>query len=59
MNQLSQEVGRILTLSDIREKFAGRGVVAKPSTPEEFDKFVRTEVEKITKVMKAGGVKVQ
>ncbi len=59
VNQLSQEVRRILTLADIREKFAGRGVVAKPSTPEEFDKFVRAEVEKITKVMKAGGVKVQ
>ncbi len=59
VNQLSQEVRRILTLADIREKFAGRGVVAKPSTPEEFDKFVRTEVEKITKVMKAGGVKIQ
>ena len=59
VNQLSQEVRRILTLADIREKFAARGVVAKPSTPEEFDRFVRAEVEKITKVMKTGGVKVQ
>ncbi len=58
VTQLSQEVRRILTLAEIREKFAGRGVVAKPSTPEEFDKFVRAEVEKISRVMKVGGVKI-
>jgi hypothetical protein len=36
-----------------------RGAVVKPSTPEAFDAFVRAEVEKITKVMTVGGVKVQ
>jgi tripartite-type tricarboxylate transporter receptor subunit TctC len=43
----------------VKEKISSRGAVVKPSTPEAFDTFVRAEVEKITKVMKAGGVKVQ
>jgi hypothetical protein len=32
--------------------------VVKPSSLEDFDKFVRAEVEKITKVMGAGWVKI-
>jgi tripartite-type tricarboxylate transporter receptor subunit TctC len=58
VNQLSQEVARILNLPDVKDKITIRGAAVKPSTPEEFDKFVRAEVEKITKVMKAGGVKI-
>jgi tripartite-type tricarboxylate transporter receptor subunit TctC len=59
VNQLSREAARILALPDIRERLAIRGSVAKPSTPEEFDKFVRAEVEKITRVIKAGGIKIE
>ena len=59
VNQLSQEMARILSVADIKDKISTRGAVVKASTPEAFDQFVRAEVEKITKVMKVGGVKVQ
>jgi tripartite-type tricarboxylate transporter receptor subunit TctC len=59
VNQLSREVARILAMPETRERLAVRGSVPKPSTPEEFDKFVRAEVEKITLVIKAGGVKIE
>ena len=59
VNQLSREVARILALPNIRERLAVRGTVPKPSTPEEFDRFVRAEVEKVTRVIKAGGIKVE
>ena len=58
VNQLSQEIARILNLPEVKEKITVRGAAIKPSTPEAFDAFVRAEVEKITKVMKAGGVKI-
>ena len=58
VNQISQEVARVLNIADVKSKISVRGAVVKPSSPEEFDKFVRAEVEKITKVMKAGGVKI-
>ena len=58
VNQISQEVARVLNIADVKTKISARGAVVKPSSPEEFDKFVRAEVEKITKVMKAGGVKI-
>ncbi len=59
VNQLSQEVARILNIPDVKDKITVRGAAIKPSKPEDFDQFVRSEVAKITKVMQAGGVKVQ
>ncbi|MBM3344601.1 MAG: tripartite tricarboxylate transporter substrate binding protein [Betaproteobacteria bacterium] len=59
VNQLSQEVARILGLAEVRDRITVRGAAVRPSTPEAFDAFVRAEVAKITKVMQAGGVKVQ
>lgn len=55
---LSKELARVLGLPDIRERLAARGSVAKPSTPAEFEKFLRAEVEKITKVIKDGGITI-
>jgi tripartite-type tricarboxylate transporter receptor subunit TctC len=59
VNQLSKEMARVLALPDIRERLAFRGSVPKPSTPEQFDMFVRAEVEKVTKAIKAGGIKIE
>ena len=59
VNQLSKEMARVLALPDIRERLAVRGSVPKPSTPEQFDKFVRAEVEKVTKAIKAGGIRIE
>ena len=41
VNQLSQEIARILNLPDVKDKITVRGAAIKTSTPEEFDKFVR------------------
>jgi len=32
-------------------------VVPRPSTPEEFDRFVRAEINKLGKVIRAAGIK--
>jgi tripartite-type tricarboxylate transporter receptor subunit TctC len=57
LNQLSNEVARILTLPDIRERIQSEGAVPKSSTPEEFAKFTRAEIEKLGKVVKASGAR--
>ena len=59
VSQVSQEVARILNIPDVKDKIIIRGAAIKPSKPDEFDQFVRSEVAKITKVMQARGVKVQ
>ena len=57
LNQLSKEVARILALPDIRERMQSEGVVPKSSTPEEFAKFTRAEIERLGKVVKASGAR--
>jgi tripartite-type tricarboxylate transporter receptor subunit TctC len=57
LNQLSQEIARILDLPDVRKTFQTQGAVAKPSTPEQFDAFIRTEIGKVGKVIKAAGAR--
>jgi tripartite-type tricarboxylate transporter receptor subunit TctC len=59
VNKLSAEIGRILRMKDVSERIDGTGAVAKPSTPEEFDKLVRDEIVKRRKVFKAAGTKVE
>lgn len=57
VGQISADVGRALRLADVQERFAARGAVPRPSTPEEFDVFVRAETAKLAAVIKAAGLK--
>ncbi|MGH8621558.1 MAG: Bug family tripartite tricarboxylate transporter substrate binding protein [Burkholderiales bacterium] len=59
VNQVSREISRILALADVKERFAVRGAVPKSSTPEQFERFVRSEVEKLGKIVRAAGVKAE
>jgi tripartite-type tricarboxylate transporter receptor subunit TctC len=56
---LSKEMARVLAIADIKEKLATRGSLAKASTPDEFDRFVRAETDKVSKVIKEGGIKLE
>src|SRR5262245_45612253 len=58
VDRLSKETNRVLNLPEIKERVVLRGSVAKPSTPEQFEKFVRAEVTKIEKAIRAGGIKL-
>jgi tripartite-type tricarboxylate transporter receptor subunit TctC len=59
VSQVSADVVRVLAMPDVRERLNARGAVAKGTTPEEFDRFIRAEVEKLAKIVKAAGVKAQ
>jgi tripartite-type tricarboxylate transporter receptor subunit TctC len=58
VNKYAAEVARILSLPEISKLMNTQGIVPKSSTPEQFDRFVRAEVEKLGKVIKAAGIKV-
>lgn len=57
--RVSEDVARILSLPDIKERLTARGAVPKASAPDEFDKFVRAEVEKLASIVKAAGVEAK
>jgi tripartite-type tricarboxylate transporter receptor subunit TctC len=53
------EVGKILATADIKERFANDGLEPMGGTAEEFGKFIRSEIDKYAKVIKAAGVQQQ
>jgi tripartite-type tricarboxylate transporter receptor subunit TctC len=58
VNTLNKEVVRILALPDVKERLLTQGASPAPGTPEEFDKFIRSEVTRFAKVLIAAGARI-
>jgi tripartite-type tricarboxylate transporter receptor subunit TctC len=56
--RLNAEIGRIMALPEIKERFLSFGTDAATSTPEQLGQFLRDEVSKIGKVAKDVGAKI-
>ena len=54
---LMKETHRILATPDIKKQFLVQGATARPSTPKEFDAFVREQVKTLGAVIKASGAR--
>ena len=55
---VNQEIVRILNLPDIKERMQTQGASPSPTTPEEFDAFIRSEVKRFAKVLIAAGARI-
>ena len=58
VDKLGSELRRILELPDTKEKIGAIGGRTRPSTPEEFVKHIRDEIETRGKIFKAAGAKL-
>jgi len=57
IRRLNVDIVRILSAREVRERFEAQGAEAAPTTPAEFGQFIRHEIDKWGKVVKAAGLK--
>jgi tripartite-type tricarboxylate transporter receptor subunit TctC len=57
VDKLNSEVKKILARTDIKEAWAKQGATPMLMTPEEFDKYLRGDIEKWAHVVKVSGAK--
>jgi tripartite-type tricarboxylate transporter receptor subunit TctC len=58
VDKLSTEIGRILTLPDVRQQLASQGLDVAYRTPDQFKSLIRADLERFGKVIKAAGIKI-
>jgi tripartite-type tricarboxylate transporter receptor subunit TctC len=59
IDKLNKEINAGLADPKLTAQFAGLGDVPMPMTPLEFGKLVAVDTEKLTKVVKFAGIKLQ
>jgi tripartite-type tricarboxylate transporter receptor subunit TctC len=55
---VNKEVVRVLNLPDIKERMLTQGATPAPTTPEEFDALIRSDVKRFAKVLIAAGARI-
>jgi tripartite-type tricarboxylate transporter receptor subunit TctC len=56
--KLNAEIVRLLNQPDIRENLKGQGLMALPSTPEQFAALIKSDGDRYTRIAKAANVRL-
>jgi tripartite-type tricarboxylate transporter receptor subunit TctC len=59
VDKLSNELGKIVALTEIREKLAVQGMVPLYSTPDQLAAIIKADLAKYAKVIKAANLKLE
>ena len=57
INRINAELVKALQTADVKERFANLGVEAIHSTPAAFDDYIKAEIAKLAKIIKASGAR--
>jgi tripartite-type tricarboxylate transporter receptor subunit TctC len=56
--RLNSEVNKLLNSAEVKENWAKQGTITMGMSIEQFDKFLRQDIQKWSKLVKATGMKV-
>jgi tripartite-type tricarboxylate transporter receptor subunit TctC len=59
VDKIARDLRATAQLADVKERFTALGAESMPMTPQEFTKFVQTEIDESAKVIKAAGIRAQ
>jgi len=57
--RLNTEINRILAAPEVRQRLDSMGVVPGSGSPEDVLAFLKSEIERNAKVVKAAGIKLE
>ena len=55
--KIQEDMARVLTSPEVKERLAHDGVQAVGNKPGDFDSFIKKEIEKVTKLVRMAGIK--
>ena len=58
VDKIQSDVTKALAVPEVRERFVSQGAQPGGNTPDQFAAFIRGEIEKWTKVVKASNAKI-
>jgi tripartite-type tricarboxylate transporter receptor subunit TctC len=56
VHKISRDVARVIEMPDVRERMYAISFDPAPTTPEEYDRIIRKQIEIFSKVAKAAGL---
>jgi tripartite-type tricarboxylate transporter receptor subunit TctC len=59
VKRVNDELTAIATMPDVRDKLRDLGLAAQSGTPQQFGDFVRSEVDKVARIVKEAGIKLE
>jgi tripartite-type tricarboxylate transporter receptor subunit TctC len=59
IEKLNSEIVKVMNRPDVKESWAKQGAVPMPMSPAEFEKYLRTDIEKWARVVKVSGAKLE
>ena len=59
VKKINEELTAIAALPEIKERLTGLGLAAQSSTPEQFAEHLKTETEKVDRIVKGTGIKFE
>ena len=59
IDRLNAEIVKLLKSPDVRDRLIADGTDPAPTTPEEFGAYIRSDIPKWAKVVKASGAVVE
>ncbi|HET7681938.1 MAG TPA: tripartite tricarboxylate transporter substrate binding protein [Xanthobacteraceae bacterium] len=59
IDKLNAEIVKVMNRPEVKEAWAKQGAVPMSMSPAEFDKYIRADIEKWARVVKASGAKLE
>lgn len=59
VQRLNEELTAIAALPEIRERLSGLGLAAQSGTPQQFSELIRSETDKVARIVREAGIKLE